>query len=542
MKNIFNGLIILMMVATGAHAKPPAPLKEKQKSPLKTESENRAVKEDVLMVAGLQSTYDITFDPCMLGGNYEECIRIANKGLLLVQYAKDKKQLIFTPQKKGETTINIRDENGDIRLILKAVVSESNLVRRVQELKDLLRDIEGLEFKIVTDKIVVDGEVVIASDFARIYAVLNDSSYKDIVLPLVTLSPLGMQMLAEKMQNEINNPNVKVRVFNGAYVLEGQVESADQKRNAEAVAQSFVTVITTPIFNQPANTPVEVQKAKATMPLINKISVAAKKPKPPAKMVRVTIDFVELSKDYLRNFGFNWSPTLATDGGKIDFGNSTTGGVTSSGSNAFSGSIGNLFPKLQTAQNAGYARVLQETVILSRDKVMGSVDNSTVIPFVMQTTGANGAVSSSIKEFPMGGRLKVTPTVENENVNLRIDFDYTIPVGTSQGGAPISSNNKVTTEISVRNMESAAVANVINNAVSTAFNKNPPGGTPNNPLFSLLRSKAFQKNKSQFVVFITPQIVESTSESTDDIKQRYGFKRGLASETPSSASSTEKEK
>ncbi len=60
-------------------------------------SERNATKQDVLLIAGLQSTVDLTFDVC---DNSEECVRVANKTLVQVQFAKEKKQLIFTPVKK----------------------------------------------------------------------------------------------------------------------------------------------------------------------------------------------------------------------------------------------------------------------------------------------------------------------------------------------------------------------------------------------------------------------------------------------------------
>ena len=65
-------------------------------------AERLATKQELLLIAGLQSTLDLTFEPCAIT---EECIRVANKLLLQVQFSKEKKQLIFTPVKNGETTI-----------------------------------------------------------------------------------------------------------------------------------------------------------------------------------------------------------------------------------------------------------------------------------------------------------------------------------------------------------------------------------------------------------------------------------------------------
>jgi pilus assembly protein CpaC len=121
--------------------------------------------------------------------------------------------------------------------------------------------------------------------------------------------------------------------------------------------------------------------------------------------------------------------------------------------------------------------------------------------------------------------MKVTPKIQSETVDMSIDFSYDGLVG-RQGTAPITLKHTYVGAVMVKNGESAALVNAVNNTISTAFNKDAPGGTtPTNPLFSLLRSKAFQKNKSQFVVFITPQIIESAATGTEDIKKRYGLKK-----------------
>jgi hypothetical protein len=46
------------------------------------------------------------------------------------------------------------------------------------------------------------------------------------------------------------------------------------------------------------------------------------------------------------------------------------------------------------------------------------------------------------------------------------------------------------------------------------------GQSTGSPIFTLLRSKAFRASKSQFVVFITPKIVDDAAEGTADIKAK----------------------
>ena len=240
-------------------------------------------------------------------------------------------------------------------------------------------------------------------------------------------------------------------------------------------------------------------------------------------MLRVTSRLRRALKDYLRNFGFSWIPSLDS-GGSINFGQSTTGGVTSAGNGSLSGTIGNLFPKLASAQNAGYARVLEESVLIVKAGQKATFNRVLQVP--VQTVNDKGQPSFNV--VSVGPEMSITPKIvgQSEDIDMSIDFSYSGLAG-KQGTAPIILKHgyKVGAVI-IKSGDSAAIVNAVSNVISTAFNKDPPGGSvPANPLFELLRSKAFQKNKSQFVVFVTPQILENSSSGTEDIKHRYGMKK-----------------
>lgn len=518
-KKIFDPITLLIFCLFSLSISSNYVYAQKLKTRVRSNSEKNATRKDLLLIAGIQKTLDIEFDPCT---PFEECVRVANGALMKIIYVSSKRQLVFTPAKRGETTVTIRDDKGDIRLILDTVVSDNNLDRRAEELRDLLQDIEGIHIRIMAEKIVVDGEVVVISDLNRLYSVLNDDSYRGIVLNLVTVSPAGLQIMAERMQAEINKPNVKVRVFNRLFLVEGQVDSADEAKSVLNIAASMLQGFALPTYQYDGRNPIDVKVPRITDPIVPRLTIAPAKPKPLDKMIKITVDFVELSKDYLRNFGFSWVPSLDT-GGSIAFGQSTTGGVTSQGSGSLSGTIGNLFPKLNSAQNAGYARILEQSVLITRSGVTARLSRQLNVP--VQVVNERGGGSFQVQSI--GPRIEVTPATigGGDDINLNLHFSYAGLAG-KQANAAIILNHDYSSSLIVKNGESAAVVNALSNVISTAFNKDPPGGTvPANPLFTLLRSKAFQKQKSQFVVFMTPQILESASLGTEDIKNRYGLRK-----------------
>lgn len=95
----------------------------------------------------------------------------------------------------------------------------------------------------------------------------------------------------------------------------------------------------------------------------------------------------------------------------------------------------------------------------------------------------------------------------------------------SAGAAAMTSNHAISTVVYIRSGESAAIAGINSSDTGTDFNKDDPA--PGNfaqgtsPLFSLLRSKNYRKKKSQFVIFVTPQLIESASDGSEDLKRNF---------------------
>jgi pilus assembly protein CpaC len=85
----------------------------------------------------------------------------------------------------------------------------------------------------------------------------------------------------------------------------------------------------------------------------------------------------------------------------------------------------------------------------------------------------------------------------------------------------------------VKSKESAAVAAVNSTDVGTSFNKDDPNpgsfntnanGTQTDAMFTLKHTKNYAKKKSQFVIFVTPEIIDNASEGSDDLKRNFRVK------------------
>ena len=101
---------------------------------------------------------------------------------------------------------------------------------------------------------------------------------------------------------------------------------------------------------------------------------------------------------------------------------------------------------------------------------------------------------------------------------MGVNIDVGQVVAINSMGVPISSKDKLTTYVNMKSGETAAIGGLINNSLSRNYGNQ---GGDANIIINLSRSKQFAKNKSQFVVFLTPTILKSTSEGSEEAKSKF---------------------
>lgn len=454
--------------------------------------------------------------------NYNSKISIGNDQLLKLQLIPGKNEIIFKGLKPGRTTVLIRDNLGDIRLRYTVVITATGKSNTVSELRELIGDVEGLEIGIKGGKVFVGGEIVVPDDIGRVSQVL--ANYTD-VLTLIELSPQTQRVIARKMSDELAKNNLKdvtVRVVNKVYWLEGVVSNKDKKALAVTIAKAYLPP---KIQNLSANS----NRYAAPNPddIIDFIAINEKKePQPAPKMVKITSQFVELTKSYAKVFAFKWAPLMGQDNSSISIGQTADGNVTTSSSGTLSATISNLFPKLNAAKNAGYARVIQSGMVIVRDgfEQGGNIEKQTSIPFAV---GSGDFTKAS--EAKIGLNMNVKPKVlEQEKIELGISMSVNVQVAGSN--PPVVTSNSINTNLVLKSKESAAIGGVVQNQSGTNYDNlgdDPApataqaGGQVASPLFRLFRSKNYAVTKNQYVIFVTPEIIESASAGSDDIRKKF---------------------
>jgi pilus assembly protein CpaC len=424
-------------------------------------------------------------------------------------YAKDLNIIRFTPKSEGFATLTIHDKrNGKVVAEFRIDVKKSKLDKVVREMRALLGDIEGINIKIVNNKVVVDGQILLPKDLARIYNVVKQ--FGDQASSIVTLSPLAQKKIAEFISRDINNPEIEVRAVNEKIILQGFANSDEEKVRAEIIAKTYLPDIV--IDAAEDGGPIKKRKPY-NEGVINLIQTKPAAAPPPQKMIQLVVHYVELAKDYSKAFKFQFTPELS-DQTQATFsaGGNTPGGFVSS----LTGVVSNLLPKLNWAKEHGHARILESTTLLVQDGKKGEIKQVTDMPYSTITDKGQGTAFA-----PVGMLTTIQPTILNEkssSINMDMNFEVSSLIGNSSSGAPIISKNQMASTVTVRDRQSAAVGGLIRNSTSTGYNR--PSGQKN-PIISLYASKSFMKQQSQFVVFVTPVIKTSASSGAEQIKKKF---------------------
>lgn len=430
-------------------------------------------------------------------------------GIAEVSYSEEANSLRFTPRREGLCTFTLKEIKSEkIVAEFRLEVRKSKLDSVVREMQTLLGDIEGINIKIINNKVIVDGQILLPRDMNRIYNVV--SQFGDQAASLVNLSPLAQKKIAEFIARDINNPEIEVRAVNDKFILQGVANSEDEKTRAEIIAKTYVPAL---IVEKSEQDGIVKRPKAANDGVINLITVKPSAAPPPGKIIQLVVHYVELQKVYGKGFNFQFGPGIS-DGSSVTVrsGDREPGGV----GTQIMATISNLLPKLNWAKNHGHARVLESSTLIVQDGRTGTMNATTDYPYQIMT---DKGPSTGFK--PVGISSKITPAIlgeRSDSISLDISFKIDALINAS-GGAPLTSSNSIETAIVVRSGQSAAIGGLIKSHTHTTYN-NPEAG-PKNPIISLYASKDFQKNQSQFVVFVTPIIKSSASSGSEKIKKKF---------------------
>ena len=169
---------------------------------------------------------------------------------------------------------------------------------------------------------------------------------------------------------------------------------------------------------------------------------------------------------------------------------------------------------IQALQTKGMFQSLAEPNLVAESGKEASFLAGGEIPIpIAQGSGSAMAISVQYKEF--GVRLNFTPVVTGDRIHLKVrpevsTLDFTNAVVLNGFRIPALSTRRTETEIELQNGQTFAIAGLMNNTMNSSLQKIP--GIGDIPILGLLfKSKSAQKNQTELVVMITPEILPKNS-------------------------------
>ena len=170
---------------------------------------------------------------------------------------------------------------------------------------------------------------------------------------------------------------------------------------------------------------------------------------------------------------------------------------------------------IKALQNKGLFQSLAEPNLIAQNGKEASFLAGGEYPYpAVQGNAGNLAVSIVFKEF--GIRLNFTPTVLGDDlIHLKLApevsaLDFSNAVTLQGFRIPALSTRRTETEVELRDGQTFAIAGLLNNTLTETFQKVP--GIGDIPILGLLfRSRALQKNQTELVIMVTPQIIRAGS-------------------------------
>ncbi|MCP4810818.1 MAG: hypothetical protein GY913_11380 [Proteobacteria bacterium] len=437
--------------------------------------------DDQFVVVQTQAAIDIPYN----FGNVAQ-----GSDIIKVVPLRDARQILVAGRRAGTTNVLVYDTQGVLRDEFEITVIPANLSRVMKNVENLLSDIEGLKYRIINDRVYIQGEVSLDEELSRV----DDLARKEpLVESMVTLSPVAQRLLAGLIEQEIERPGVNAKLVNNQIILEGVVHSQAELARADAIARAYYPDVVNVLDLR------EVERIPGK-----------------AKTIVITTHFVELAKSLTTVWGVEWTP-LAVAGPEAFFQRDYDNGAWSEAYGYATATLTSFLPRIEQARTSGYARVLENPTVSVKSGDKASIFAGAEYPYLVSQ-----GLYNTVEFKDIGIRVDVTPYAQNNDVDMDIKVEVTALGEIAANGYQAVNKSELITSEFARAGESVVIGGLqrVNDAVD--YNRVPDSDVEG-AVYSLYRNKEYKKTKSQFLVFLTPQVHETSTQANQEIKDQFNL-------------------
>ena len=398
-------------------------------------------------------------------------------------------ELLLTGVGEGRTSLLVWRSN-DTRLSYVVVVRRQDPKELVSEVRALLGDREGIQVRVVGDRVLLDGETVTTGDYERVTQILQlYPSVKSFVRASGNARKLAAESLNRALQKN-GLRGVSAAALGSSLVLEG---SEDLKK------LDLLTRATG-------------EKAE------NLVTVAVR------KMVLVEVDFVEVSSGSSKVVGIKPPSSLVSTGDGVTASVNIvqplrgldSGQTQKSGSLTVNAAAATGFSAAARFDD-GAARVLSRPRLICASGEKAEFTAGGEIPILMAT---QNQFSVEFRKF--GIILRITPTADRTgNIATDIyaeisDLDRSISVRANGFEVPGFRVRDVKTSVNIQDGETIVLSGLFSYSDDKEVSKVPLlGHIP--ILGELFKSRSFIEHKTELAIYVTPRLISPASEKAKDL-------------------------
>lgn len=268
--------------------------------------------------------------------------------------------------------------------------------------------------------------------------------------------------------------------------------------------------------------------ATAPLSVLNKIQATIETLDQRTTQVLIRVLIAEVTLDRDTKYGIEWSFAnsgffggSATATSDVDFG--TLAPANQAGERGLKYTIlkaGRLRSFLQLLESRSHIHVLSAPQLVTSNNTDAYFEETVKVPILKTVTTATGVVNTSVDYADIGIKLDVTPHI-NADEYIRLKIEQTIQnilANPTVQNAPTFSNRVVRTGVLAKDNHTVVLGGLIKNNERTLLQKVPVlGDLPG--IKHLFRRRTKDTEKTELMVFITPQIVR-TDRDLDEVVER----------------------
>lgn len=383
-------------------------------------------------------------------------IVVSNPDVADARPSEDGKSVLVTAQQTGSSEIRIIRAKGED--IVYNLVVRDDVSGLSAEIQSLLADVEGLTVKVVGDKIVLDGNLIVKSDYDRVSRIAE--AYAAHILNLTRLDRTEMnKYVAEAIERDIALKTVTVKVDGDTATVEGLVfDPADETMALEKARKRCAKVV-------------NLMKLEEIM-------------------IETDVHFVILDFGTERTSGFNIMKALSLD-------------VSASANDegASYGVSAGIMARFNELSGENRARFLAQPHLSTKSGGTGKFHAGGEEYFTV-----SGTTGGSLEKVEHGVILKVKPTLRGQDrVMNEITLEISMPTAKPQGAFGLD-KYETTSTVMCKAGESILISG-LSQSLETQFKEKTPllGDIP--IVNMLFREKGRKRTHKELVVVITPRPV-----------------------------------